>query len=335
MDSAHRLPSSGGGSHSIPQSEARRYAQRSTTSQKGSAPEHSLQLQDHTSQWMAITTSKMLFTPWLAILLTINAVITPYQGQLESGLPSTNETGSICTQLPNGDFVTLVRADAAIDAICWHNAPKNGFEGFNLKMAACNTTNSINIGVLYSQGSWNVTIFGGQFVLQGSNDTVMHSLAFLNGSNGDSTLGPFSDSNNDEVVYALAVEEDTLYIGGKLSRTVQNQAVNGLLLYDLYINDFTPVQPFALRGNDVTVAVVEWRPSTGTGNIEVYVGGNFDGAGDLSCPSICIYEIDKSAWKRPGSWLTGIRSFMTWIGGDTLITAGNFTVSKTPSPLMA
>ena len=122
-------------------------------------------------------------------------------------------------------------------------------------------------------------------------------------------------------------------MGGELSGTVGTKSFNGILLYD-FVNDILAlVQPPPLTGNDVAVRAIEarpWKDST-----DVYIGGNFETAGSLDCPCVCVYKAAKASWERPGTGLSGSTSFMTWTSADALIVAGNLSVSNTPSPLVA
>ena len=178
-------------------------------------------------------------------------------------------------------------------------------------------------GYFYEAGGRNVTILGGHFTVKASNGSNFDNLVFVNGSNADAVTGTGPGLSKDSVFRSVAVQQDTLYAGGKVSGAIDDANVNGLILYDLIRADYVRPQPPAFAGRDVVVNTIGVRPSTG----DVYVGGNFDSAGSLGCPSVCIYTTSASQWNRPGDGISGSVGAMTWAGGDKLVVGGNLTIN--------
>lgn len=184
-----------------------------------------------------------------------------------------------------------------------------------------NVTGAVT-GYFYEAGDRNVTIIGGHFTATASNGTLINNLVFINGSKNDEVTGVGNGLDENSVFLSLAVQGDTLYAGGTISGTLAGSQINGLILYDLLRATYVPTQPSSFSGSNVAVNAIAPRPNTG----EVYVGGNFDSAGSLSCPSVCMFQSSASQWIRPGSSLGGSVAALTWSGADTLVVGGNLTI---------
>ncbi|KAI9813047.1 MAG: hypothetical protein M1827_004267 [Pycnora praestabilis] len=183
-----------------------------------------------------------------------------------------------------------------------------------------NVTGAVT-GYFYETSTLNITIIGGHFTATGSNGSNINNLVFVNGSNNDAVTGVGDALDADAVFLALGVQGTVLYAGGTLTGTVEGAEVNGLILYDLEAANYVPTQPPAFSGSDVAVNAVATRPNTA----EVYIGGNFDSAGSLSCPSVCYYS--GSQWNRPGTNLGGSVAALTWSNNNKLVAGGNLTVN--------
>ena len=94
------------------------------------------------------------------------------------------------------------------------------------------------------------------------------------------------------------------------------------MLYDLAQGDYTFPQPPALQGSSVVVNAITVKPKSQ----QVFVAGDFDSAGSLSCPSVCYFE--NGVWNTPGTGINGVVSTMTWQGNDKLLVGGNLTVGN-------
>ncbi|KAL8943748.1 MAG: hypothetical protein Q9216_000854 [Gyalolechia sp. 2 TL-2023] len=187
-----------------------------------------------------------------------------------------------------------------------------------------NVTGAVT-GLFHRNGDLNVTVVGGHFTATASNGSMIHNLAFINGTGAISGIG--DELDDDSVFLALNTQADILYAGGTISGNLDNAAVNGLILYDLAQGNFAFPQPPALGGNDVAVNAITTRPRS----TQVYVAGNFDTAGSLGCPSVCMF--DRGQWSQPGSGLSGSVAALTWQGNDKLLAGGNISVNGNATTL--
>ena len=181
-------------------------------------------------------------------------------------------------------------------------------------------------GLFHAAGSLNVTVLGGHFTATASNGSTINNLVILNGTTVTG-LSPGLDS--DSAFLALAASDTILYAGGTVTGNVNNASVNGLVFYDLGLAAYSYPQPPAFGGENVAVNAIAVRPNKSPA--QVYVGGSFDTAGSLGCPSVCVFE--NGAWNPPGSGLTGSVTSLTWQGTDKLLAGGNLTVSNNATSL--
>ncbi|KAI4231465.1 MAG: hypothetical protein L6R40_007715 [Gallowayella cf. fulva] len=187
-----------------------------------------------------------------------------------------------------------------------------------------NVTGAVT-GLFHKNGKLNVTVIGGHFTATASNGSTINNLAFINGTGAVSGLGTGLDE--DSVFLALNTQADILYAGGTISGSLDNSNVNGLILYDLALGNFASIQPPALGGDDVAVNAITTRPKS----TQVYVAGNFDTAGSLGCPSVCMF--DKGQWSQPGSGLSGSVAALAWQGNDMLLAGGNISINGNATKL--
>ena len=181
-------------------------------------------------------------------------------------------------------------------------------------------------GLFHAAGNLNVTVLGGHFTATASNGLTINNLAILNGT---SVTGLSPGLDSDSTFLALAASDTVLYAGGTVTGNVNNAAVNGLVFYDLGLAAYSYPQPPAFGGENVAVNAITVRPNKSPA--QVYVGGSFDTAGSLGCPSVCVFE--SGAWNPPGSGLTGSVTSLTWQGTDKLLAGGNLTVSNNATSL--
>lgn len=187
-----------------------------------------------------------------------------------------------------------------------------------------NVTGAVT-GLFHKNGKLNVTVIGGHFTATASNGSTINNLAFINGTGAVSGIG--SGLDDDSVFLALNTQADILYAGGTISGNLDNAAINGLILYDLAQGNFAFPQPPALVGDNVAVNAITTRPKS----TQVYVAGNFDTAGSLPCPSVCMF--DKGQWSQPGSGLGGSVAALAWQGNDKLLAGGNISVNGNATTL--
>ena len=187
-----------------------------------------------------------------------------------------------------------------------------------------NVTGAVT-GLFHKTSTLNVTVVGGHFTATASNGSTINNLAFINGTGAITGIGSGLDDNS--VFLALNTQDDILYAGGTISGNLDNAAVNGLILYDLALGNFAFPQPPALGGANVAVNAITTRPKS----TQVYVAGNFDTAGSLGCPSVCMF--DKGQWSQPGSGLSGSVAALTWQGNDKLLAGGNISINGNATSL--
>ncbi|KAL4792806.1 cortical protein marker for cell polarity-domain-containing protein [Aspergillus venezuelensis] len=176
-------------------------------------------------------------------------------------------------------------------------------------------------GIYDTSSGRNVTILGGHFNVT-VNESTVHNLAFLDGDTGAIT-GLGSDVDSNSTFQSLAIADDVLYAGGRVTGSVGNIQLGGLVMYDLENSTLAQEQPTRLAGDDVTVYSIAPRPDSS----EVYVGGTFDLAGALPCPGVCYYDTNDGSWTRPGAELEGSILSLKWLDKNTLMAIGNLTVS--------
>ena len=189
-----------------------------------------------------------------------------------------------------------------------------------------NTTGVVT-GAFCTPKGLNVTVLGGHFTATSSNGSTINNLLFLNNTATRTVSGLAAGLDTDSAFLALATSDTVLYAGGSITGKVNNGNVNGLVTYDLGLADFSYPQPPPFGGDNVAVNAITVRPNKN----QVYVGGNFDTAGSLPCPGVCVFE--NGAWSQPGSGLGGSVSALTWQGTNKLLAGGNLTIDNVASSL--
>ena len=177
-----------------------------------------------------------------------------------------------------------------------------------------------------SSGSVNVTVLGGHFTAKATNGSTIDNLAIINGAT-NAVTGLSAGLDTDSAFLALATSGNVLYAGGTVTGNVNGAAVNGLIVYDLGLGAYSYPQPPAFGGDQVAVNAITLRPN----KAQIYVGGNFNTAGSLGCPSVCVFE--NGAWNQPGSGIGGSVAAFTWQGTDKLLAGGNLTINNNATNL--
>lgn len=180
-------------------------------------------------------------------------------------------------------------------------------------------------GLFYNNAGQNITIVGGHFTAISSSNSQIQNLVFLNSSG--TITGVQSGLDDQSVFTSLATLGSVLYAGGSVTGQVNKASVNGLILYDLVQNNYAFPQPPPLGGRDVSVNAITTRPKSQ----QVYVGGNFETAGSLGCPGVCMYE--NGQWSQPGDNLAGSVSAFAWQGNNKLLAGGNLTIGGNATSL--
>lgn len=176
-------------------------------------------------------------------------------------------------------------------------------------------------GAFLNSNALNLTVLAGHFSATASNGSTVHNVAIVNGANS-SVSGFASGVSQDSTFVTAAIQGTTLFVGGNVSGSVNGDSVRGLVAFDLQTNDYG-TQPPALDGANSTVSAIAVRPDSG----DVYVGGSFNSAGSLGCPTVCLYSTSGSQWNRPGSNLDGDINTLVWVTNKELVGGGNLTVN--------
>lgn len=170
-------------------------------------------------------------------------------------------------------------------------------------------------GIVYDENDHNITVLAGHFSAQTSNGTEVNNLVVID---GDDVLGLGSELSSDSSFLTLAIRNSILYAGGKISGKIGDNEVSGLVAFNLDTKQFG-TQPPSVSGGNSTVSAIAIRPDSS----DVYVGGLFENAGALSCPGLCVYNVDSGQWNRPGSSLRGDVYDLLWTSKTQLIVAGD------------
>jgi len=199
-----------------------------------------------------------------------------------------------------------------------------------LPFASIRTTNSSNInttgiitGLFYEQNKKNLIVVGGHFAATATNGSTLYNLVVIDAANNNKVSGVAAGLASDSTVLAVGISGNNLFAGGSLSGNAHGNPFEGLFVYDVQSNDIASSQPPALLGNDVTVNAIVADPNSQS----VYIGGNFLSAGNLPCPGLCVYDVSRNQWSRPGGTLDGTVSSLSWADETHLIVAGNLTVN--------
>ncbi|MCJ1354538.1 MAG: hypothetical protein MMC33_004527 [Icmadophila ericetorum] len=193
---------------------------------------------------------------------------------------------------------------------------------------------SVNTGLLLSRPGQNTLVLGGQFLASLlSDDSLLYNLMFIDESSGTTTGLPYAPvMDGSEKILALGTYGEMLYAGGDIliydaiHKSSDDVLYRGLVVWDMQNNAYASPSPDPLDGPNVVVNAIAIRPGTA----EVYVGGSFEKAGNLACPSVCICNQNSSQWTRPGDNFNGTVNLMTWANADTLIVAGDLKVDNIP-----
>ena len=253
-------------------------------------------------------------------ILTVECDIPGYNtplfgGNVASGASSASDTVGLATgglglkQLP-------IEFEEAIAAASSNSSKRKRDVGSS-------KVGGIVTGLMYNQNKLNMTIFGGHFTAKASNGSAINSLLIVNGSNSDAVTGFSGGVSTDSVVTSLGTSGTLLFAGGQISGNVNGNDVQGLVVYDLKAAGYATTQPPALTGSSVTVNAIAPQPSS----TNVFVGGNFTGAGSFNCPSLCTFDTSRLQWGSPGNGLSGTVNSMTWIGTTKMIIGGALNIN--------
>ncbi|CUM63594.1 uncharacterized protein PRCAT00001174001 [Priceomyces carsonii] len=118
-----------------------------------------------------------------------------------------------------------------------------------------------------------------------------------------------------------------LFIGTNGSLTIRDSTtVLGVVIYNMKDNAFLDTQPAALslsKGDNSEVNAIVLHEESH----ELLVGGNFDSAGSLSCPGLCIYDLKNTRWNNPqqDQVLDGTVTDIKFYSSSDVLISGNLT----------
>ncbi|OJD15687.1 hypothetical protein AJ78_04063 [Emergomyces pasteurianus Ep9510] len=261
--------------------------------------------------------SRRAFTGGLTSSVTVRNVTTLFAGNLASG--GIESRGAVALTMDH---------DLALQPLPVNIQPTGENSSLQKRTTTSQNVNGVITGLFYNGSGRNLTILGGHFSAIGANDTVIENLLFLDGSNDAVTgAGPGIDTGSSFL--AMGLRGDTLFAGGTVKGRISTSDINGLIAYDLKSSKYASRQPPALEGDNVIVNSIAPRPESD----DVYVGGQFQAAGGLPCPSICNFQPTSNHWTRLGDDIRGTVSVLEWATKDKLIAAGNFKVGSNATTL--
>ncbi|PSN69749.1 hypothetical protein BS50DRAFT_295619 [Corynespora cassiicola Philippines] len=185
----------------------------------------------------------------------------------------------------------------------------------------------------YQDNNMNKTILGGRFSATGSEGQNISNVLIVDGNDSDKVTGFGDGIDTNSTVTALGVLGTTLYAGGVVSGRIGENRIAGIVAYDLAGNTFAGTQPpalAALGGTGLQVSAIIPRPKSE----DVFVAGNFESAGDLSCAALCIWNTQRNQWINPGGDLSGQVSALKWISDNRLLISGNLTAGNNQTSIL-
>lgn len=269
---------------------------------------------------------------WLHNLDVPDAV--RYDGQLitETDVPGYNPlyAGSLTSQdLGNADLMGLAGSKQLMLTSYGLQLSSNDSSSNDTSMTKRDTTssstediNGVAAALFYKDNGMNLTILGGKFSAPVKTGSARNFL-IVNNTDDTQQLSGLPDSiDTSSVFLAMDTQGTTLFAGGRVTGKVNNNNINGLIVYDLQTAGIASTQPPALSGDNVSVNAIATQPDAA----KVYVGGSFSKAGSLNCESICFYDTNSAQWNSPGMGISGVVETMTWASSTKLILAGDLTV---------
>ncbi|ORY93793.1 cortical protein marker for cell polarity-domain-containing protein [Syncephalastrum racemosum] len=173
----------------------------------------------------------------------------------------------------------------------------------------------VNTGVFWHNttggGNRTVMIVGGRF-------QTLSNLAMYQ----DGTWKSIGNLQGD--IRALAIIHDVLYIGGVFNGSLGNSQPKNFAAYDLNtqsVQDTAGV--YGINGAPGTVSVIRPQPD----GQALYVGGDFENAGSLSCAAVCKLDTNTRQWNQvsTGTRVSGQVADMV-VTNSQVVVVGNLTV---------
>lgn len=165
------------------------------------------------------------------------------------------------------------------------------------------------------------TVLAGHFAATDKDGQNITNVAIIDNDDKITGFGHEIDSNS--TFFALGLVGETLFAGGVVTGQVNDNKVAGVVTYDLANSKFQGTQPPALQGTNVTVNAIVPRPNSQ----DIYVAGQFESAGQLNCPALCIWNTERNQWNAPTGDISGVVTNLIWISDTKAVLAGNVTIS--------
>lgn len=252
-----------------------------------------------------------------------------YNGQLGASTSIGNETilaGTLTSDgIASNGVVSLVDSDGLVlQPFHVGIQTNNTSSSFAKRDSTQQELDGVLTGLFDTSDGRNLTILGGHFTSTGTNGSTIENLLFYNGSNSDAITGLGPGVNNTSVFKSLAIQNSILFAGGNVSGSVGPTSLGGFIAYDLSTAQYLSPHPPGLTGDSVTVNSISARPDS----TEIYVGGIFQGAGELPCPSVCTFDTSSGQWSQPGASMSGTIFSLQWASNTQLVAAGEFTIEN-------
>ncbi|KAF2682613.1 hypothetical protein K458DRAFT_405380 [Lentithecium fluviatile CBS 122367] len=250
--------------------------------------------------------------------------------------------------IPNADrlyggAVSSQSLGASGAAVLQHGGPSLSLSGFSLDIQAQQsslrkrsltegqnlTTTGIVTAVFDKSNNRNLTIVGGHFATTGSDGQNITNVVIIDEKDSNKVTGFTEAVDSNSTFAALAVQDNTLFAGGRVTGQIDNNRVAGVVAWDLSTNNFASTQPPPLQGTNVTVNAIAPRRNSK----DVFVAGRFESAGALSCPALCIWNTERNQWTAPGGDISGVVTSLFWISDTKLMISGNLTVNNNQTSL--
>ncbi|CAO2657029.1 Nn.00g058320.m01.CDS01 [Neocucurbitaria sp. VM-36] len=192
-------------------------------------------------------------------------------------------------------------------------------------------TTGVRTGAFYKENGMNKTILAGHFATTGTDGQNLTNVIIIDGNDSNKVTGFGDELDANSTFAAVAVQDNVLYAGGMVTGLLDNDRVAGIVAYDLGSNKFAAIQPPPLQGENITVNAIAPRPKTK----DVYVAGQFQSAGTLSCAAVCVWNTERNQWTSPGNNLAGEVSTLVWVADNKLLIAGNLTSGENKTTILS
>ncbi|KAL2385627.1 hypothetical protein RJZ90_001188 [Blastomyces dermatitidis] len=262
--------------------------------------------------------SQQVFNGVLTASITVRNVTTLFSGNL------------ISEGLASHDAVALTDGDdgLGLQPLPANIQPIGEKSSLQKRVTALQNADGVITGLFYTRSGRNLTVLGGHFSAIGGTGDAIENLIFLDGANNDAVSGAGPGIDTESIFLTMGLSGDTLFAGGIVKGRIYASDIDGIIAYDLKNSKYSR-QPPALEGDTVIVNSIAPRPESD----DIFVGGQFQSAGGLPCPSVCNFQPASNHWTRLGDEIRGTVFVLEWATKDKLIAAGAFTVGNNATTL--